>query len=325
MNQPENKKVEIPILAQTLENSIEKGKKPVNAQKKYKFFIFVMISGIVISLSMLIAIVASVNIWRPKLFPQIQTIQHLEQDIQSLKQTIIDLNQDTKNKEVLINEIASLKQEVDQIKANMQIEMAIANDKLNAFIVEQNNKAAEILDKKISTDQKTEISMDANVFYAQFLAAIEGKENLLKFYEHAEKLNLSNEFKDIITNIRKINFEKIKSNENLLTEFDQMQNDILKETMLTSIAQKYRSNIIKNIKNNIQISSNQEPNRVQLKKDLIEARKLFTQDDMNSAIDILKFYAHHKHVGLWIKHAEEKKAHDEAIQNVRNFKGPYSQ
>jgi septal ring factor EnvC (AmiA/AmiB activator) len=321
MNQSETKKIEIPILSKSLKNSIEKEERPLNAEVKHASFIFIMISGVIISLSMLIVIVASINMWRPKLFPEIQTIQLLEEDIQSLKQTIFDLKQDTKNKADLIHEIKSLKEELEKIKTDAHIQIAVINNKLNSLIVDRNHTTV----KTIVTDKIPEISQDANVFYAQFLAAIEEEKPLLKFYEHAEKLNLSDAFKEIITNIRKINFEKIKSNTQLLADFDQMQSEILKDTMLRSTAQKDRSNLIKKITNNIQISSNQQPNRVQLKKALIKARKFFVQDDIHSAIDILKPYAHHKDADLWIQHANEKTSRDEAIQNVRNFKGPYYQ
>ncbi|HCU07189.1 MAG TPA: hypothetical protein DIC42_06410 [Holosporales bacterium] len=328
MNQSENKKIEmeIPRLSKALKNPIEKRESNTQPQVKQTSFIFIMISGLVISLGMLIVIVASVKVWRPKLFPEIQTIQHLETDMNSLNQTIVDLHNDTKSKQILMNEIASLKQEIDQIKTDMQIEIAVLNNKINTLIFEQNNnKTTEPLDNNISADKNNEISMDASVFYAQFLAALAEDKPLLKFYEHAGKLNLSDEFKDIIANIRKINFEKIKSNEELLAEFDQMQRDILKDTMVTSNAQKGKNGLIKSITGNIQIRNSQQPNRMQLKKDFIKAKRLFDQDDVKSAIDILKSYAHHKDVDNWIKHAKEKIEHDEAIQNVRKFKGPYSQ
>lgn len=321
MIQSENKQVKIPTLSNAIKNPIELRESNTTPHIKSTSFIYLLMSGVVISLSMLILIVASVKMWRPKLFPEIQTIHLLKQDIHALKQTIRDLRNDTKSKEMLITEIGSLKQEVDTFKTNMQAEIAVINNNINTL----NNKTVETLNSKTSTDTNTEISQDANVFYAQFLAAIEEGKPLLKFYEHAEKINLSNDFKDIMTTLRTINVEKIKSREELITAFDQMQHNILKETMLTSAAQKNENSIIKNITDNIQIKSNQQPNRAQLKKDLIKAKQMVDQDDVNRAIDILKSYAHHQDVDLWMTHAKEKTAYDKAIQNVRNFKGPYNQ
>ena len=323
--------MEIPTLSKQTTKQLEQKEKANNAapQVKPTSFTVIIISSLVTSLSVVVVTVATAKIWRPKLFPELKKIENLEKDIIVLNQEILSLQGDTKNKDLLSSEVDSLKKEIDKTKTDIKVEIAEVNDKINTVVSEQKNSEAlqeteQTLEENELEENQPTISMDAGIFYAQFLTAIEENKPLLQYYEHAGKLDLSDKFKDIIADIKKINFEKIKSDEELADDFNQMHSDILQDTMITKNAQTGKKNLIDSIKDNIQITSNNQPNRAQLKSDFIMAKRLLDKDDFEGAIDMLTPYASHKNVGLWIKHTQDRIDHDDAIQNVRNFKGPYS-
>ncbi len=324
--------MEIPTLSKQAKIQAKQNEKGYNAapQVKKTSFAFIMVSSLVTSLSVVAVTVATAKIWRPKLFPELKKIESLEKNIIALNQKIQTLQEDTKNKELLSSELESLKQEITKTKNDLTVEMAQVNDKINSVVSEQKNndtpqETQTALKKEATEENHSTISMDAGIFYAQFLTAIEENKSLLKYYEHASKLDLSDSFKNIIDDIKKINFDKIRSDEELSEDFSQMHGEILKDTMITKNTQPGTKTLVDSVADNIHITSSNQPNRAQLKSDFIRAKRLLDMDDLNGAIDMLTPYKHHKTVGLWIKHAQERRDHDDAIQNVRNFKGPYSQ
>ncbi|PIZ32578.1 MAG: hypothetical protein COY39_05080 [Alphaproteobacteria bacterium CG_4_10_14_0_8_um_filter_37_21] len=321
--------IEVPTLSkQAKTQNGEKERQYTAPPVKQTSFTFIMLSSLVTSLSVLAVTVATAKMWRPKLFPELKKIESLEKDMIALHQEMLSLNGDTKNKELLNNEVASLKQEIDKAKTDIKVKMAEVNNKINTVTSEQKNNSTPQEEKTLEEDSIEEdspkISMDAGVFHVQFLTAIEENKPLSKYYEQAGKLDISDEFQHIINDIKKINFEKIQSDEELSDSFKQMHSDILQDTMITKNAQTSQKNLVDSIAENIQITHNNQPNRAQLKSDFIMAKRLLDRDDLEGTIDILTPYAHHKNVRIWIKHAQERIDHDDAIQNVRNFKGPYS-
>lgn len=321
--------MDLPTLSNQVKKQVDQKRHNTVPPVKKTSVTFIMISSLVTSLSVVAVTVATAKFWRPKLFPELGKISTLEKDILALNQEILSLQGETQNKELLSNELASLKLDIDKTKTDIKVEMEEVNKKINTVASEQKNKEMTqepetVLEGDSTVENHSTISMDAGVFYAQFLTAIEENKPLSTYFEQAEKISLSDKFKDLINNIRKINFDKLKSDEELMDHFNQMHSEILKDTMLTTKVQIGKKKLIDSIKDNIQITKKNHPNRAQLKSDFIMAKRLFDKDDLEGAIDILAPYTNHKNVALWIKHAQERIDHEDAVQNVRNFKGPYS-
>ncbi|MDP2193921.1 MAG: hypothetical protein Q8K36_05300, partial [Alphaproteobacteria bacterium] len=158
--------------------------------------------------------------------------------------------------------------------------------------------------------------------YEDFVQKLGKKESLTEFYTMASKLDLAEEFADLIQQSHTIDFDKIKSTEDIILSFEALKTTLLKQSQVKP-KNTADNGLVDQIKGNIKITPKGDAERIKLKGDLQAVEDALLQENFSKAVMIMSRYEKLYDLSAWLNTVKQRLDFEEFLKQVRNFKGPY--
>lgn len=258
--------------------------------------------------------------WRGN--PQNQNNELIKKELESLGRDLKALDDRLK----VIEKLAPLGKDLDAFKIAVNAKFKVLEESLKPKAESKTEPTAKA-DTKPEADLEKKQDLEKGLkkeglkkIHQDLIAAMEQQKPFADIFKALESLNPSPEFTLLIEPLKSIAPAKIRTKEQLIHDFDKVQEVVLQLAPKQPNADPAQS-IIERVKGNIKVSEGKSE-RVQLKDAFQVVDIHLSQNDFEGAMIALKPYENKVDIQGWVKRVQEKLAYDSMLEKIKNFKGP---